>query len=141
MSTPERLLNRPHAVYYIYGPDHALLYIGRSVRPQARLSALRRENSQTWGQYIIDFRVRWFADFSQARTAEAAALRRHRPLCNPVIPEVDGRHVTFAGGRPSKSTWRQLQECGLTAREILDTWQKSRPGQGVGGGRKRKEAS
>lgn len=83
-------------MYWLYGEDGAILYIGASMNPRARLAV--HKSSKPWWHLVRRSEIEWFPDRPQARAVETRELRKHRPPYQ-VIPEADGRHITRAGGK------------------------------------------
>jgi hypothetical protein len=68
--------------------------------------------------------ITWYPDRSQAILVETHELRKHRPLCNPVIPDRTGKHSTVTAGRkPVQSLWAQVDEIarqnGMTVMDVI----------------------
>lgn len=115
---------RPHGVYYIYGPGDLFLYIGCSIRPRSRLSQHKHYHRDTWWPLVQRHEIVWYPNHAEAIRVETAELRRHRPICNPVIPDANGKHTTvIKGRRPVRSLWGQMAdiaaERGETAMDVL----------------------
>jgi hypothetical protein len=77
-----------------------------------------------WWPMVERHEIRWFPNHREAIRAETAELRRHRPICNPAIPEADGKHITSTKGRrPVKSVWAQVSEIarqhGMTVMDVI----------------------
>jgi predicted GIY-YIG superfamily endonuclease len=103
------LLQRPHAVYHIYGPVDLMLYIGCSFNPRSRLRDHRRNNADTWWPLVRRHEIAWYPSAREAREVEAREIRQHLPLCNPVIPDANGKHVPVPDGRAGcRSLWDRL---------------------------------
>ncbi len=88
----------PHCVYWLYGDNDEILYIGVTKNPRARLAS--HKCTKDWWPLVRRHELVWYDDETKAKDSETVALRRHRPRCNPVIPEPDGRHITRRGGKP-----------------------------------------
>ncbi len=95
-ATKPRLL--PHAVYQLFGADDELLYIGMTKNPKARFAT--HKYSKDWWPLVVRHEIEWYPTYREARVVETRLLRQHRPPRNPVIPEVDGSHITVKGGKP-----------------------------------------
>jgi hypothetical protein len=114
------LLKRPHGVYWIFGPADVILYIGCSFNPESRLRDHRRVHADDWWPLVRRHEIEWFSCHREASPVEVAELRRHRPLCNPVIPEANGKHVTIPDGRrPARSLWDRCVELARARGETM----------------------
>ena len=101
----------PHAVYRLYGPADLILYIGCTMNPRKRLAGHKCKNKGTWWPYVERHEIDWYPNLREARHVETRELRRHRPLCNPVIPAEDGKHTTIEPGLvPVRSAWDRGEE-------------------------------
>lgn len=119
------LLKRPHAVYWLYGPGDVVLYIGMTHNIRARLAAHKCTSGKTWWPWVVRHELVWFEHSNDARMFETEQLRAIRPLCNPVIPEANGKHVTTRDGLTGvRSTWAQVAEAaekeGTTVEAVLN---------------------
>lgn len=67
------------AVYYAYGADDALLYVGTSVNPTARLGVHRRRSA--WWAHATRIEVQWYPSSEAASAEEYRVIRE----CNPTF--------------------------------------------------------
>lgn len=109
--TTDRPLALPHAVYWIYGDHDLILYIGITRHLRVRLSTHKRKQRDTWWPMVQRYEVEWYPNFHAAKAIETSELRCHRPMCNPVIPEESGKHITVLPGRlPVRSLFSHTSE-------------------------------
>lgn len=74
-------MTHPAAVYRCFAADDALLYVGQTSQPLARISAhVRRE----WEPQISRVELTWFPDRASAAAAEKAAIQTEAPRFNIV---------------------------------------------------------
>lgn len=105
----DRPLALPHAVYHLYGPADLILYIGITRNVRARFAVHKHKSGDSWWLWVKRWDIAWCANYREAKAVETAELREHRPPCNPIIPEGDGKHVTTPDGRnPVRSLWDRL---------------------------------
>lgn len=71
-----------HSLYFVYAPDGRLLYIGQSGNVDARIKT-HRTRAPWWVEGSRVERADGYTK-STARTAEAAAIREHKPPHNNV---------------------------------------------------------
>jgi predicted GIY-YIG superfamily endonuclease len=86
----------PAAVYRLFDEHGALLYIGASYDPDARIACHRRK---PWGSQIAAHKIAWYDSRPAAFRAEEAAIKDEDPLYNqprrsrrnrPVVPAKPG---------------------------------------------------
>lgn len=76
--------NLPHDVYWLYDAEDRVLYIGCSHQLTTRLEAHARQKE--WWNRVSRVEVERYTDRATARTAEATAIRRERPIFNKHVP-------------------------------------------------------
>lgn len=77
------------AVYRAFDSDGALLYVGVSLNPMARLHA--HCCRAVWYRFLARIEVEWHANIDFASSAEAAAIETESPIFN--ISGPTRRHV------------------------------------------------
>jgi hypothetical protein len=104
-----------HYVYFLYHPDGALLYIGRSVDPVSRWKdfMVREEVPAVLG------RTEKFDTFEEASAREIEAIKTHQPLYNQKLhsgkgmlgkhhtPDAAHRISVTQKGQPKSEAFRQ----------------------------------
>jgi hypothetical protein len=66
------------SVYFLYGEDDALLYVGRSDQPEKRKTAFIRK----YGRIVARMATEDYADFESASARELEAIIYHAPPFN-----------------------------------------------------------
>lgn len=87
---------RPCALYRHYDADGVPLYIGISANLEVRGRSHSRES--VWVKFAVRVDARWYACREDAAAAEAAAIRRERPVFNRAhndIPEAQARIAAY----------------------------------------------
>jgi hypothetical protein len=82
-----------HYVYFLYHPDGALLYIGRSTDPKERCGVFKRREDVP----AMIGRLEEFDCFENAAARELEAIEHHQPLYNQKMhsgPGMLGKHHT-----------------------------------------------
>lgn len=108
----------PHALYWLFGHSGAVLYIGISAEPEARLK--QHEADKVWWPDVDASKteIGWFGSWGEARAAEVAAVREHRPVHSlSGIP----RHLRARGDVPEMPPWadEDLRAIALQIMEVL----------------------
>ncbi|MFB7222437.1 DUF6225 family protein [Streptomyces sp. NPDC056227] len=70
--------NEPTALYRLYDANDALLYLGISFAPDARLR--EHQNEKHWAHLVVRRTVEWYPSRPAALAAEAAATAVEKPL-------------------------------------------------------------
>lgn len=80
-------------VYRCFAADGSLVYVGSSARPSLRL---RQHEKAAWWPLVDRFEIERFDTITQARTAEATAIRNENPAYNRLLRARKQLHETAA---------------------------------------------
>src|ERR1044072_8991374 len=104
----DELAGSPHYVYRLFASDDALLYVGCSVNPTARLAT--QYSDQPWGDLLADQPVEGPYDRAHALRRETAAIASERPRFNvrhnptpEILPQPSDEAFAFVQKRVSLS--------------------------------------
>lgn len=126
---------RPCAVYRHYDAAGALLYVGCSTDPAARLYSHFKESA--WAKLIASVTFEWFDDRADAIRAESDAIHEGRPRFNKARnPVAEAGTIQASYSDKVAEMERHLHEAGLSLDDFLcdakvhrTTWGRWRRGE------------
>ena len=83
----------PTSVYYLFTPDHVLLYVGITSRSTARLGD--HSHDKDWWQQVGYASFEHFASRAEAEAREYAAIEHMKPLKNKVSGQRNPSHYAI----------------------------------------------